>query len=141
MHLQVWMITDIKLGRGSMYNPAAVPAVLMTDALHQIRSQAGEEASARAVDQFPLPCEAAGGGRLAADPNSKDEILLSERILLTKRCLCMIHRYEWVQVASATMWGYMQGASRCGNRATQQPMSNTSIWDAEESMHSSHLDC
>ena len=56
---------------------AVLQRLLITDEKHRIRSEAAEADSRNALAAHPLPADARGGGRVCADPNSKEEILLT----------------------------------------------------------------
>lgn len=86
LRLQTWKTVDVQFGRNGQYDPACMASIVVTDQAHRLRSKAAEDATLRATTARPLPAAAANGGRVAADPNSKDEILLTEGSVTEMLC-------------------------------------------------------
>lgn len=76
--LQEWETVDVQFGRNGQYDPASIAPIIVTDQVHRLRSDAAEDATRRATEARPLPARASNGGRPTADPNSKEELLLSK---------------------------------------------------------------
>lgn len=75
--MQAWAIQEVCFGDGVVYDLATLSAVVITEAEHRLRSNTAELETAAGVAKHPLPQGAREGGRPAADPNSKAELLLN----------------------------------------------------------------
>lgn len=68
----------MQFGRDGTYDPENASTISVTDHIHRLRSDAAEEATMRATAARPLPAPACNGGRVGADPNCKEESILSQ---------------------------------------------------------------
>lgn len=69
---------EVLLGEGMQFIRERMEGLIITSKMHQLRSRAADEAREEETQRFPLPAGAAGGGNLAADPNSAEEKALSK---------------------------------------------------------------
>lgn len=83
----------IRFGVDGEPDQAALERVVITDEKHRIRSQAAEEDSQTALAAHPIPVDARGGGALGADPNSREQILLSRGVCSLH---CTLHEFNQV---------------------------------------------
>lgn len=75
--MQKWVAEEMRFGSKGEPDLAALRCVLVTDDMHRLRSQSAELESDAALVKHPLPAAAQRGGALTANPNSKEQILLT----------------------------------------------------------------
>lgn len=76
--LQEWVPIEVRLCHDGKLDDHNLRRIMITDEMHDIRSQQAEAASAKFALQHPLPAMAAGGGRSGSNPQSDEELKLSQ---------------------------------------------------------------
>lgn len=83
-YVQKWEVKSVQLCQPGKVDQAALRSIIITDESHAHRSAEAEEVTRLAEQECPLPPEAAGGGKMDADPYSKAETKLTKSALLAK---------------------------------------------------------